>query len=230
MILQDEPDAAIQMPTAESIEEYKAAIGRNFPSLEGVWCVMDGLKLYLEQAGDCIMQNMFYNGWTHDHYVSAVLVFTPDGTIPIAVYNVPGDFHDSTIADWGGIYEKLAKVWDDSHGRCCVDSAFSKKRYPFLIKSSQSDPVSDDPDDYIVNDEATSMRQAAEWGMRAFQGSCPCLKDRFLYEEGGERRLILKMCLLLYNFRARRVGINQIRNTYMPELDKDANDFVEPFL
>lgn len=25
----------------------------------------DGLKLYLEQSGDSIIHNMFYNGWTH---------------------------------------------------------------------------------------------------------------------------------------------------------------------
>ena len=53
---------------------------------------MDGLKLYLEQASDCVVQNRYYNGWTHDHYVSTVLVFCPDGTIPIVMYNIPGFF------------------------------------------------------------------------------------------------------------------------------------------
>lgn len=36
---------------------------------------MDGLKLYLQKAGDYDTQNNFYNGWTHNHYVSAVFVF-----------------------------------------------------------------------------------------------------------------------------------------------------------
>ena len=35
--------------------------------------------------------------------------------------------------------------------------------------------------------QATSMRQAAEWGMRAIQSSFPRLKDTFVYEETGER-------------------------------------------
>ena len=73
---------------------------------------MDGLKLYLQQAGDSTTQNNFYNGWTHDHYVSAVLVFCPDGTIPIACFNVPGSVHDSTIAEWGNIYGKLENVYN----------------------------------------------------------------------------------------------------------------------
>ena len=102
---------------------------------------------------------MFYNGWTSDHYISAVIVFCPDGTIPIAAYNAPGSFHDSTIAEWGGIYDKLRNVYENTGtlGRCTVDSAFSKQRYDFLIKSSQGDPDSDNPNDFIVNREATLM-------------------------------------------------------------------------
>ena len=75
------------------------------------------------------------------------------------------------------------------------------------------------------------MHQSAEWGMRAIQSSFPRLKDRFVYEETGERKIIFKFMLLLYNVRARRVGINQIQNTYMPHLNKDVNEeFVVPLL
>ena len=49
--------------------------------LKDVYCVADGLKLYLEQSGSYIVQNMFYNGWTHDHYVSNVFVFAPSGVV-----------------------------------------------------------------------------------------------------------------------------------------------------
>ena len=67
------------------------------------------------------------------------------------------------------------------------------------------------------------MRQSAEWGMRGLQASFPRLKDRFPYEERGERRITLKMITLIYNMRARMVGINQIRNTYMEYLNNNAN-------
>jgi hypothetical protein len=72
--------------------------------------------------------------------------------------------------------------------------------------------------------QATSARQTAEWGMLTMQASFPRVKDRFVYEERGERRIVLKMFVLLYNMRARMVGINQIRNTYMPHLERDANE------
>jgi hypothetical protein len=52
------------------------------------------------------------------------------------------------------------------------------------------------------------------------------LKDQFVNEERGERRIVLKMMVLLYNMWARMVGINQIRNTYMPHLMRDANEDV----
>ena len=231
LILQKEPDAAIKILSTNNIEKYKKAISNKYLSLDSVWCTMDGLKIYLEQSGKDIIQNMFYNGWTHNHYVSAVIVFCPDGTIPIATYNVPGCFHDSTIADWGNIYKKLECIYTNTGGKCTVDSAFSKKNYAFLIKSSQTDPILDDFHDYEINDQATSMRQSAEWGTRALQASFPRLKDRLVFEEYGERKLIFKLFFLLYNLRARRVGINQILNTYMPELRKNPKlTFVAPLL
>ena len=71
---------------------------------------MDGLvKLYLQPLSDCITQNNFYNGWTHDHYVEAVIVFCPDGTIPISCFNVPGSIHDSMIAEMGNVYNKQVR-------------------------------------------------------------------------------------------------------------------------
>ena len=224
-ILSRSRDAAIKIPSAAKIMEYQRTISAKHPRLKDVWCTMDGLKIYLEQSGDPVTQNRFYNGWTCDHYVSAVLVFCPDGTIPIAAYNAPGSFHDSTIAEWGNIYEKLRDVYENTGtgGKCTVDSAFSQKRHQFLIKSSQADPLSNDPAALAVNREATSMRQSAEWGMRAIQASFPRLEDCLTYEEFGEQSLIMKSMLLLYNLRARKVGINQILNTYMPALQRDAN-------
>jgi hypothetical protein len=68
------------------------------------------------------------------------------------------------------------------------------------------------------------MRQAAEWGMRAIQSSFPRLKDMLVYEDTGERRILMKMVCLLYNLRARTVGINQIKNVFMTHLDVNANN------
>jgi len=65
--------------------------------------------------------------------------------------------------------------------------------------------------------------------MRGIQGAFPRLKDAIKYEVdgGSERRMMLKLVVLLYNFRLEHVGLNQIRNTYVPEWSKGASYFVQ---
>ena len=75
--------------------------------------------------------------------------------------------------------------------------------------------------------QATSLRQAAEWGMRAIQSSMPRLKDHIRYEEQGERRRMLTLVPLLYNLRVSRVGLNQIANTYVREWARDASFYIK---
>ncbi len=78
----------------------------------------DTLHLEIEEFGvqwmdlSCILKKFeifmsnrdFSNGWTHDHYVTIVFVFVPDGTIPISFLNVHGISRGSQEADWGYIY------------------------------------------------------------------------------------------------------------------------------
>ncbi len=75
--------------------------------LTDVFAVANGLKLLLEQCGNTVIQNMLYNGWTHDHYVGNVFVFGPNGVIIACALNATGAMHESSIAEWGGVYRKL---------------------------------------------------------------------------------------------------------------------------
>jgi hypothetical protein len=228
-----DPLASVRIPSAETIETFKDAFAERHPLLNDCWATMDGLKLYLQQSGNCEIQERYYNGWTHDHYVTSVFCFCPDGMIPIAFFNVPGSVHDSQVAEFGNIYNRLEEVYLSTGAKCCVDSAFGNVTRNYLYKSCQDLLGSNAPTrgerllDLQKKRQATSARQTAEWGMRALQSSFPRLKDRFVYEERGERRITLKMLVLIYNMRARMVGINQIRNTYMPHLMQDANHDVQ---
>jgi hypothetical protein len=58
----------------------------------------------LEQSGDALIQEQFHYGETHDHYVTSVMCFYPDGTIPIDFLQIPGAVQDSQVADYGDIY------------------------------------------------------------------------------------------------------------------------------
>ena len=68
------------------------------------------------------------------------------------------------------------------------------------------------------------MCQRAEWGMRAFQSSFPRVKDHISFEYRGQRKLMMKLLILLYNLRTKRVGINQILNVYLPSLRHNVNE------
>jgi hypothetical protein len=151
-----------------------------------------------------------------------VLCFCPDGTIPIAYVSIPGAVHYSQIADYG-VYDKLETVYQRDGGQCTVDSAFGNVNREFLIKSSQELIHIRSYCVQSIARDATLMRQSAEWGMRAFQSSMPCIKDRMKFEECGERKVTLTVMILLYNLRARMVGINQLRSFYMGALYCDAN-------
>jgi hypothetical protein len=119
----------------------------------------------------------------HDHYVTSVFCFCPDGTIPIAFFNVPGSVHDSQVAELGKIYSKLEHVYETTGGKCCVDSAFCNMEMDFLLKSSQDLLVSSAPTcheqnlEHQLRRQTTSARQTAEWGMLSLQTSFPRIKD-----------------------------------------------------
>lgn len=154
--------------------------------------------------------------------------FAPGVLFITCAINAPGGIHDSIIAEWGGVYEKLKYHYDEHGGQCVVDSAFSKGQYPFLIKSSRDCVVGSDVTAASLETlrQAAFARQASEWGMRAFQGSFLCPKDRFNFEEMGERQLLLTSVTLLLNLRCRLVRINQILHTYMPHMSVEANHFL----
>ena len=64
--------------------------------------------------------------------------------------------------------------------------------------------------DLLVERAMPSERQAAEWGVRAIKSifgrlTVPLMADAFL------SRRLFKICVHLYNFRVRYVGLNQLR-------------------
>ena len=208
--------------------EFKTSFAEKYSMLDDVYCVADGLKLYLEQAGDAINQIIFYNSWNHDHYVRNDFIFAPNGVVKYCSINAPGSMHDYVIAEWGGVYAKLKRGFEAHGGILCRGFSFSKGHYPFLIKSSQDSVIGidDTAGSTAKLQQVTSLRQAAEWGIRAFQGTFARLKHRFIYEERGERKVAIICIVLLFNLRSRFVGMNQILNTYMPYLSFEATQFL----
>ncbi len=129
--------ARVSIPSADKIKSFKEAFAAWHLILIDCWVTMDGLKLFLQQSGNAIIQERYYNGWMHDHYVTSVFCFCPDGTIPIAFFNVPGSAHDSQVVEYGNIYGKLEDVLRLTGAKCCVNSAFGNMNREYLYKSTQ---------------------------------------------------------------------------------------------
>jgi hypothetical protein len=51
--------------------------------------------------------------------------------------------------------------------------------------------------------------------MRMIQAQFPRVTEPIQYEVKGERRVILQLMVLLYNFQTYEIGINQILNSFM---------------
>ena len=134
---QNNPLARVSIPSGEEIESFKEAFGVQYPLLNDCWATMDGMKLYLQLAGHADIQEKYYNGWTHDHFVTSVFCICPDGTITIAFFNVPGSVHDSQVTEFGNIHDKLEGVFLLTEEKCCVDSAFGNVTREFLNKLCQ---------------------------------------------------------------------------------------------
>ena len=109
-ILKADPKSEVQMPDAAEIALFKEAIAAKHSLLVDCYCMVDGLKLYLQQSGDSVIQSRFYNGWKQDHFVANIFAFALNGSIIACTLNAPGTWHDSTLAHWGPMYSKLQSI------------------------------------------------------------------------------------------------------------------------
>ena len=156
VILKADPKSEVCMPDAAKIALFKEAITAKHSLLVDCYCMVDGLKLYLQQAGDSVIQSCFYNGWKHDHFVTNIFAFALNGSIIACTLNAPGTWHDSTLAHWGSMYSKLQKCWEDHHGKVLMDSAFASNMYEFIIQSSQNVPITEGHQAMLLGQQATS--------------------------------------------------------------------------
>jgi hypothetical protein len=95
-----------------------------------------------------------------------------------------------------------------------------------VIKSIQAFHRAADAQEFLMLEQATSMRQAAEWGMHALQSSFGRLHGILKYEKMGQRSLILQSIVFLHNWRVNTVGLNQIQTVFMPHLAQNVDQYL----
>jgi len=227
LALWKQPLATVSLPSDETINILKAKVQERHDALRDVCCVADGCKMTFETCDGLTKQSMCCNGWKSGHYVSNLFVFSMDGRIIMSVVNAPGSVHDSTLADWGDVRGKLETIYQRTGGVCVADSAFSSVNAPYLLKSSGDIAAAKSPVEVRIIRQCASVRQAAEWGIKAVQSAFPRVKDTLQCEENGERKIHLMLMVLLYNMRLELVGLNQIRNVFVPGWSRDTDCFLE---
>ena len=97
------------LPAPVEIKHYKEIILQKYPDLDGVWCMMDDLKISIQASGDRKMQNAYYIGWLHHHFIYVIFVFEPSGTIFACTL-----------------------------GRCAINAAHMRVHCPNLMKSGEN--------------------------------------------------------------------------------------------
>ncbi|KDR69192.1 hypothetical protein GALMADRAFT_230725 [Galerina marginata CBS 339.88] len=214
-------DARIQWPTGDEFHENNVLVTNRHPLLTGAFGTMDGLNLPVETSEDQEIENATYNGWLSEHFISNVIVFGATGEIIACLTNAPGSWHDSRVAR--KIYEKLEHETPEGY-YLVTDTAFPRGtdrihgRIKAPIKSGAALPRDRRERDEFMqfNNQLLSYRQTAEWGNRGLQGSFGRLRMPLPIDNVDARGDLLEICFRLYNLRARKVGLNQIREVYMP--------------
>ena len=111
LVLKILPEAQCRLPSQENITSFSEAFQQKYSLLNNIWGVLDGLKLYLEPVNDSLIQNAYYNGWTHDSYIGNLFVFSPDGCIALRIINAPGLIllHVQKFPEYQLMHRKLAR-------------------------------------------------------------------------------------------------------------------------
>lgn len=134
--------------------------------------------------------------------------------------SAPESTHDSQTFDWGDQFRKVEVIFERTRGKVVVDSAFCRRIFFFNQVGSKREEGGRSGGGctrtigYLsqagsgVEDESVSRQLSANEGP-------------LFYEKCDERKLSLVATTLLFNYRARLVGFNQIQSTFMPLVSVD---------
>lgn len=221
--------AKIQFPTAMEMEFYAELIMAREPSINNAIGFIDGVSIPCECGENEVVQRAFYNGYYKDTRVNNVFLFGPDGKIRFASINAPGSCHDTTVA-----INLMRKCLEELNGKVvCVDKGFPRAGIfknvfvgpmgkKTLAKYRRDLTVAEFEAIVTLHHTYTSLRQSAEWGMRALQGSFPRLRTRLTANAFVRKEIIESICYL-HNYRTDYVGINQIAAVFNLENEKYIN-------
>ena len=220
--LSKHPAARVKFPDEQEMEMYAEMVRSREPLAHNIIGFIDGVAIPVQCSDDENEQNAYYNGYYHDTTVNNVFAFSPTGKIIHASINFPGSWHDSAVC-----FSLCEKMIEDVHVFAfCVDQGFPRSgllydKFVGPLSRRAKAALAAEVKDLIIRQHEVyiSLRQAAEWGMRALQGSFSRLKSR-LTSNKQKRHAIILCIVLLHNFRTERVGLNQIAAVFNAEYEQ----------
>ena len=224
-VLRRYPISRVKFPSNEDMVSFANMVQRREPTVDDVIGFLDGVSLHVQCSDDPLAQAENYNGYQGDTMVNNIFLFSPEGKVIYAVYNAPGSWHDSHVA------EPLVAVVLEKIGiyKICVDQGFKRGGTlfdKFVGPISQKTRRNLSPilrAEYIEqHNRYVSLRQSSEWGMRALQGTFSRMKSR-LTSDSKIRKYIIESIILLHNLRTIRVGLNQIAVVFNPYYEECIN-------
>lgn len=226
--LEAHPSAKVVWPSPSQMKEYSATIQLKYPFVEEthIFGFADGTTFPVQNSSNVDEQNAFYSFTKSRTVINNVFCFTPDGCICHATINAPGSWHDANLAASGeGLYNKLLNNTPFPY-KIVADQGFVDKRLSAKIACPLKDgqllhgSLSQMRRQVGLHKYYTTVRQAAEWGMRGLKSSFGRLTVP-LTTNTTIRHQLIRICVRMYNFRVRETGINQIATTYSALWQKD---------
>jgi len=224
------PDFEIRWPTVEEMRASAALLQRNRELgrlLKGVFSITDGARMPCAIHGDPFLENAYFEGYTQLHEATNVFVWNFFGEVIHAGINFPGSWHDSKVAAHSGLYHpKLDDAMTPPGFAILADSAFPRSTAVLngkIVRARKANELSGPgavphscyiaATEMLLDRAMPSERQSAEWGVRAIKGPFKRITVELPADSYTRYRLLI-LVAHLYNFRVRRVGLNQIRTVY----------------
>ena len=230
-VVQDESMTAfsIKWPTVEEMRLSASLLQQNRTHgslLRGVFGVCDGGRMPCVTYSDPPLQNAYWEGFTQAHEVTNLFVWNFHGELIHAAINFPGSWHDSRLAAVSGLHRPKLSEMTPSGFAILADSAFPRGGGDLAGKIIRARKANEHGDrsgvprsswmaavEVMLERAMSSERQSAEWGVRALKGPFKRLTTK-LPPDSWARYRLLAVSSHLYNFRVRKVGLNQIKTVY----------------
>ena len=214
------PQARIQWPTYEELQESERLFSASLRRLRGVALVFDGRDHKIERSADDKLQALYYSGRKKIHCVKSLVVFTATGLIAFAAVNWPGSHHDAFVYRESGLHDRIESLPDGIYAAC--DSGFRHGTNHILREFTEGEidaVIRNHSQEFAttfqhrakrLRKEIGKVQVQAEWGMalitkpwRRFLLSLPANSHQY-------RKLLFETAMHLSNLRTRCMGINQI--------------------